>query len=126
MKHVFLLAFMATAFAGCASIAVTDDALVSRTSSALGIAPGDFTISDRTDSGVRKDYTVSTMPAKGHKKTYSCYVTGTVSYTGRTVSDAICTPAVVASAAVGQSKASSVGSSAGTSCNALLKAAGKC
>lgn len=71
----------------CASFAVTQTALEERTAQALTLKNTDFTITDRVDSGVRTDYQVHTK--KG--VTYSCYVTGTVTYTGKTVSDAICT-----------------------------------
>lgn len=58
--------------AGCASVAVSEDVLTQRTSSALGLNPSQFTIYGRTDSGVRTDYSVRTMSGK----TYACYVTG--------------------------------------------------
>jgi osmotically-inducible protein OsmY len=131
MKHIFIryttLASMAVAAAlatGCASIAVTSDASVAvtsdameqNTSMALGIPKGSFTISDRIDSGVKTTYSVKTNTGRQ----YICYVTGTVTTAGRTVSDAICTEMSKAS-----QPASSTKSSSG-SCNALLKAAGRC
>lgn len=108
-------------FAGCASVAVNDDALKSRTSSALGLSPSDFTISNRVDNGVRTDYTVQ---AKG--STYNCYVTGVVSVTGRTVSDAICTQMQSAAAQPASKSSAKPTQAPAASCNALLKAAGKC
>ena len=77
---------VAAILAGCASAAVTGDALTQRTASAIGAEPGTFTISGRTDNGIRTDYTVTT--AGGQK--YSCYVTGSLSVVGRVVSDAVC------------------------------------
>ena len=84
-KTVLSLAVVAF-LAGCASAAVTGDALTQRTASAIGAAPGTFTIANRTDSGVRTDYTVTTNSGQH----YNCYVTGGVSVLGRVVSDAIC------------------------------------
>jgi hypothetical protein len=108
-----------TAFAGCASVAVSNDAIEQNTAFALGLPKGTFTISDRIDDGLKSSYAVKTNAGKQ----YNCYVTGTVGITGRVVSDAICQPINKASAAKTASTSSSQGNS---SCNALLKAAGKC
>lgn len=70
---------------GCASISTTDDAVKTRAASALGVSTNEVEISDRRNSGVRTDFI-----AKAGGKIYNCYVTGAVSITGRTVSDAIC------------------------------------
>ena len=93
-----------------------NDSLTQRTSLALGLSPSQFTISNRTDSGVRTDYNVRTAAGK----TYACYVTGTFSVTGRVVSDAVCTEI-----APGASSTPTASDTHGP-CNALLKAAGKC
>jgi hypothetical protein len=77
----------------------------------LGIDKADFTVSDRVDDGIKTSYAVKTKAGKR----YACYVTGTVSITGRTVSDAICSE--------GGKPSGEPGSIA---CNALLRAAGKC
>ncbi|MDR1275957.1 MAG: hypothetical protein LBL72_06225 [Candidatus Accumulibacter sp.] len=104
--------------AGCASVAVTDDALVENTSRALGLPPSAFTISDRKDSGVKTTYTAKTRRGK----TYSCFVTGTLSVVGRAVSEAMCDEIVG-----GRSGASSATRKpAVKECNDLLKAAGRC
>lgn len=103
--------------AGCASVAVNEDVLTQRTSSALGLNPSQFTISGRTDSGVRTDYSVRTMSGKN----YACYVTGMFSLVGRAVSDAVCSEVNA-----GADAASQKSKSGGSPCNALLKAAGKC
>ncbi|MCD7098983.1 hypothetical protein [Stenotrophomonas sp. MMGLT7] len=103
---------------GCASVAVTSDTLAERTAFALGIGTQEFTISDRVDSGVRTDYRVQTRDGTR----YACYVTGIVSVTGRSVSDAICSRQGAATEAAKPADAGS----APASCNALLKAAGKC
>ncbi len=116
MKSVFAYgAAMAviTLSAGCASVAVTDDAIEKNTAFALGLEKGDFTISNRQDDGIKSTYAVST---KSGKK-FSCYVTGAVSVTGRNVSDAVCSE-------IGRTGAPAA--SAPGTCNALLKAAGKC
>ena len=53
-------------------------------------------------------------------KQYACYVTGGVSIVGRVVSDPMCNE-------VGKAgKAATTGATGNASCNALLKAAGKC
>ena len=100
--------------AGCASVAVSNDAIEKNTASALGMEKGTFTITDRVDDGVKSTYAVKTN--SGQK--YSCYVTGTVSVVGRVVSDAVCNE-------IGKPAKQAVGAG-GASCNALLKAAGKC
>ena len=127
--------------AGCASMAVTEDALTANTASALGLQPGQFTISDRVDQGVKTTYTVTTTAGAR----YSCYVTGTVSVTGRLVSDALCNELKAATASAAPDAAASMrGAGAATAptqgaapaatpakaddakCNALLRAAGRC
>ncbi len=101
--------------AGCASVAVNNDAIEKNTASALGLEKGSFTISNREDDGIKTSYLVKTNA--GTK--YTCYVTGTVSVVGRVVSDAICTE-------MNKSGNQPSGSGTSTACNALLKAAGKC
>ena len=72
------------------------------------------TITDRSNDGVKASYMVRTDSGKQ----YSCYVTGGVSQLGRAVSDAICSEL---------GKGGAIGKPAtGGTCNALLKAAGKC
>jgi hypothetical protein len=100
---------------GCASVAVTNDAIEQRTAATLGLQPGTFTISDRVNDGVQSRYNVTTK----HGKHYNCYVTGAMSYTGRVVSDAICNEA-------GKAAKTSKQAEGAKECNALLKAAGKC
>jgi hypothetical protein len=102
------------ALSGCASVAVSNDAIEQNTASALGIPKGSFTISDRVNDGIKSTYTVKTNSGKK----YSCYVTGTVTVVGREVSDAMCNEA-------GKPAKQTTGT-ASQSCNALLKAAGKC
>lgn len=71
----------------CASIAVTDQAIVERTAFALGAAKEDFTIANRMDEGTTTRYTVRMR----NGQEYSCFVGGSISVIGRSVSDAICT-----------------------------------
>ena len=97
----------------CASVAVQDNAIETNTASSLGLEKGTFKISDRQDDGIKTTYTVQTNSGKK----YSCYVTGTISVVGRTVSDAVCQE-------IG--KPAKQISDTNTPCNALLKAAGKC
>ncbi|MGF6349156.1 hypothetical protein [Variovorax sp. W2I14] len=124
-----LLASLTTAalVGGCASTAVTDDAIVTNTSRALGLPPSAFTISNRADSGVQTTFIARTDGGR----TYNCYVEGSVSVVGRVVSDAICqemrqsdTPA---SARRSSSRpATGTAPTAAPACNALLRAAGRC
>lgn len=72
---------------GCASIAVTDDAIVERTSFALGLAKGTFTIENRVDDGTTTRYSVKSN--RGEQ--FNCFVGGSISVIGRSVSEAICT-----------------------------------
>lgn len=85
MKRL-MMAICAVLFSGCASMAVTDDLLQQRTAFALGLDADGFTISDRQDDGFRTQYAVKTKTGQRH----SCYVTGTFTQFGRSVSDAIC------------------------------------
>lgn len=114
MKKTLALAAVAafvTLSSGCASFAVSNEAIERNTAQALGLAKGSFTIADRVDDGVKASYMVKTNTGKQ----YACYVTGSVSQFGRAVSDAICSE-------IGKGSKPT----AGGSCNALLKAAGKC
>lgn len=72
---------------GCASIAVTDQALVDRTAFALGLEKSDFTISNRTDEGTTTRYAVRTKAGQE----FHCFVGGSLSVLGRVVSEAVCT-----------------------------------
>ncbi|GAB4560072.1 MAG: hypothetical protein IV105_06675 [Rhizobacter sp.] len=81
------LAVAAVAAAGCASMAVTDQALVDRTAFALGLDKSAFTISNRTDEGTTTRYAVKTKAGQE----YNCFVGGSFNVTGRSVSEAICT-----------------------------------
>lgn len=90
---------------GCASLAVSDDAILKKTAFELGLEPSDFTVSNRQDDGVTSTYVVK---AKGNK-IYNCTIGGSISVLGRTVTSPICNE-------VGKAP----------TCNALQKAAGKC
>ena len=58
-----LLAMAALLASGCASVAVSNDAIEQNTAQALGLAKGTFTISDRVDDGVKASYSVKTNTA---------------------------------------------------------------
>jgi hypothetical protein len=77
---------LALAAAGCASLAVTDDAVVDRTAHALGLDRGDFAISNRRDEGTTTRYSVRTKSGQE----YNCTIGGSFSVIGRSVSDALC------------------------------------
>ncbi|MDR2837643.1 MAG: hypothetical protein LBV49_03605 [Azonexus sp.] len=121
-KNAFLVS-LAVIISGCASVAVNEESLQSRTAFALGLEQGDFTISNRSDDGVRTDYTVTT----NKKQVFSCYVTGVVSITGRNVSDAICSEKSSPAATAGKGKnAEKKPAGKASGCNDLLRAAGRC
>lgn len=113
-------AVVALGLAGCASVAVTDDAIQQETARALGTAPGSFEVSNRHNSGVKTTYDVKLTDGRQ----YACYVTGAVGLAGRVVSDAICQPSNSLASAAPKPAATAVATPA--ACNALLKAAGKC
>jgi len=88
VKTTLCITLLAAAAAtGCASIAVTDEALVDRTAFALGLAKGDFTISNRVDEGTTTRYSVKTKSGQD----FNCFVGGSIGVLGRVVSEAICT-----------------------------------
>jgi hypothetical protein len=82
-----VLVLAAALVAGCASIAVTAAPTPDRTAFALGLAKGDFTISNRTDEGTTTRYAVRTKAGQD----FNCFVGGSISVLGRSVSEAICT-----------------------------------
>jgi hypothetical protein len=86
--HRTIVAMAASLLAsGCASIAVTDQTIVDRTAFALGLDAAEFTISDRTDEGTTTRYRVRTKAGDE----YNCFVGGSISVLGRSVSEAVCT-----------------------------------
>lgn len=97
-------------FAGCGTInnaTVSDQKLKERAAVALGTSADAITISNRSNEGVRINFTATTG-----KRSSQCYVTSTASMIGVVTSDAICSGGNAHKGA-GQ-------------CNALLKAAGRC
>ena len=89
MKKSLLPALLSSSLVavGCASIAVTDEAIVDRTAFALGLAKGDFTVSNRMDDGAASRYQVRTKAGQA----YRCFVGGSIGLLGRAVSEAVCT-----------------------------------
>lgn len=74
------------AIAGCASMAVTDEAIVDRTAFALGLNKGDITVSNRQNDGTTTRYNVRTKSGQE----YNCFIGGSFNVLGRSVSEAIC------------------------------------
>lgn len=116
---------------GCAAT-VDQGGLEQRTGQAIGRSVGQFTISDRSEeTGGRINYMVRTSDGM----TYGCYLYGVTGFQkamsfGQTpVSDAICT-ATTGGKSKGKDQlpaaAGQRGSTTGGTCNALLKAAGRC
>lgn len=81
------IAVAATALTACASVIVSDDAIVERTAFALGVNKGDFTISNRVDEGASARYAVRTRTGQE----FNCFLGGTLSILGRGVTEAVCT-----------------------------------
>lgn len=108
------LILAAAAGTACASFTVSDSAIIERTAFALSLDKSAFTISDRNNDDLRASYSVKTNTGKK----YSCYVGGSMSVLGTQATDAICNE-------VGNPTSSKTGTPS-PSCNALLKAAGRC
>jgi len=118
------LAAALVVLAGC-SATINQDGLEQRTSQAIGRSVGQFTITDRgQETGGRINYTVNTRDGAA----YRCYLYGAtglqqaVTFGQTPHSDAICT----AMAGAERATTGQAGRSAGGSCNALLRAAGRC
>lgn len=108
----------ATTLGGCAAT-IDQDGLAQRTASAIGRPVGSFTIAETSEeTGGRINYTVKTRDGAS----YRCYLYSATTFQsvmtfGQTPhSDAICS-------AMGRGAAPAP---AAATCNALLKAAGKC
>lgn len=71
---------------GCASLAVTDEAIVDCTTCALGLPQGEFTVSHRQNEDGTTRYSVR---ATADQK-YNCFVGGSINVLGRSVSEAVC------------------------------------
>ena len=101
---------------GCAMLGaernVSDADIVSRTESAIGVPSSDFTISNRVNEGVTARYKVMTKSGKQ----YNCFVGGSLTGIGKSVSEAVCT----ALDGAGEAKAPK------KPCDALSRAAGRC
>ena len=81
-----LTCLSAVLISGCASNAVTDQAIVDRTAFALGLDKDAFTVSNRVDDGTTTRYAVKTRSGQE----FNCFVGGSISVMGRSVSEAVC------------------------------------
>jgi hypothetical protein len=95
-----------------ASFAVSDEALVPRTETAIGLPSSQFTISDRVNEGVTARYKVVTKSGKQ----YNCFVGGSLTGIGKSVSEAVCKPL----------DGSAPSQPSDKNCDALSRAAGRC
>lgn len=106
-------ALVLAALQGCAapgaSFTVSDESLIPRTESAIGLPSSEFTIPDRMNEGVTARYEVRTRSGK----TCSCFVDGSLTGIGKSVSHAACSPL----------DASAPAERPGTPCDALGRAA---
>ncbi len=118
---ILLLVSLTVAVSGCALVQtnkVSDDVLAQRTGFALGLDKNEFSISNRQEPNKSSEvyYLVTT---KSGKK-FNCYVAAgftSIVTPDSDASDAVCSE-------IGKSTGASDGK--GTTCNALLKKAGKC
>lgn len=111
-RSVLLALVLALGVAGCGTInnqTITDEKLRSRAAAALEVSPDQITISNRSNEGIRINFTATVG-----KRAHQCYVTSTVSMMGVLTSDALC------------SSQRGSGSGKKVRCNKLLKAAGHC
>ncbi len=103
---------------GCAMLGaernVSDADLIPRTETAIGLSASQFTISDRTNEGVTARYKVKTSTGKQ----YNCFVGGSLTGIGKSVSEAVCTPL--------DGSAPAAQPASGKPCDALSRAAGRC
>lgn len=108
--------FLLSLIQGCstlgASFAVSDESLVSRTETAIGLPSSDFSISDRVNEGVTARYKVRTKAGKQ----YNCFVGGSLTGIGKSVSEAVCKPL----------DGSGNTSPSYKNCDALSRQAGRC
>ena len=84
--RLWVPALAALLSAGCASIAVTDEAIVDRTAFALNLDKDAFTVSNRVNDGTTTRYAVRTKTGQE----FNCFVGGSISVLGRSVSEAVC------------------------------------
>lgn len=120
MNHRIRLAtaIVATAVVlqGCstlgASYAISDEHLTSRTETAIGLPSREFTISDRVNEGVTARYKVMTTSGKE----YNCFVGGSLTGIGKSVSEAVCKAL----------DGSTPSQPSDDNCDALSRAAGRC
>lgn len=122
-RHTTSLTAAFVLLSGCAAT-IDQDGLEQRTAQAISRPTGQFTIAERSEeTGGRINYTVNTKDGG----TYRCYMYSATGFQkamsfGQTPhSDAICTPMTGAPAASGGRTSGS-----GSTCNALLQAAGRC
>jgi len=123
LRPITVLSTAVLLLSGCAAT-INQSGLEQRTAQAIGQPTDQFTISDRSEeTGGRINYTVKTKDGG----TYRCYMysaTGfqkAMSFGQIPHSDAICTAMAGTPAASGQRNNNS-----GSTCNALLQAAGRC
>ena len=81
METFISLALLAVA--GCASLAVTDQALTERTAGAVGLKKTGFTVSQRMDDSTRTRSAVR----KPTGQEFNCFVGGSFNVLGRSVSN---------------------------------------
>ncbi len=110
---------VAAMFASACASAVKHEDIPRKTAFALGLEPESISISNRHEDDAAVRYTVTTS----NGKKYQCYIEGWYNVTGRHSSDAICSEISGSGGKTGGK--ANTGSAPGT-CNALLKAAGKC
>lgn len=123
LRSITTLTTAVLLLSGCAAT-IDQSGLEQRTAQAIGQPSGQFTISERSEeTGGRINYSVSTQDGG----TYRCYMYSATGFQkamsfGQTPhSDAICTATAGTPAVSGQRS-----NNPGSTCNALLQAAGRC
>ncbi|GGJ22600.1 hypothetical protein [Neoroseomonas lacus] len=131
IRPIAPLAAALALLAGCAAT-ISQDGLEQRTAQAIGRTIGQFDITDRSEeAGGRINYTANTRDGAA----YRCYLYGAtglqnaVTFGQTPHSDAICTALASGQRGTGNGGPAATGQrgrSAGSNCNALLRAAGRC
>lgn len=119
-KHTLTIAALLM-LAGCGTInnkVVSDETLQDKAAFALNTTADEVTISDRK-AGMQEIRFVATVG----KKSYQCYVSTVM---GLHTSDALCSGSNSVKKSGGKASRKEEAAQEGRSCNALLKAAGRC
>jgi len=122
-KTKLIISVLALTLAGCALVKtnkLSDDVLTQRTAFTLGLDKSEFTISNRQEPNKSSEVYYLVTTKSGRK--FNCYVAAgftSIVTPNSDASDAVCSE-------IGGSSGATSSNNKGKTCNALLKAAGKC